>query len=84
MNRKVVDLTIPYKFHKGSMVFFSIVLHKLHPKFECQPVSMNRSCWQLTKISTLFHSKLETPSYMKVVSSTNWTTFILVNFEVFR
>jgi hypothetical protein len=31
-------------------------------------VSMNRRCWQLTKISTLFHSKLEMPSYMTVVS----------------
>jgi hypothetical protein len=30
-------------------------------------VSRNRRCWQLTKISTLFHSKLEMPSYMKFV-----------------
>jgi hypothetical protein len=29
---------------------------------------MNRVCWQFTKISTLFHSKLKMPSYMKVVS----------------
>jgi hypothetical protein len=40
----------------------------MHPKFECKSVSMYRRCWQLTKISTLFHSKLEMPSYMKVVS----------------
>jgi hypothetical protein len=40
----------------------------MHPKFEYHSVSRIRRCWQLTKISTLFHSKLEMPSYMKVVS----------------
>jgi hypothetical protein len=40
----------------------------MHPKFECHSLLMNRGCWQLTKISTLFHSKLEMSSYMKVVS----------------
>jgi hypothetical protein len=40
----------------------------MHTKFECHYESMNRRCWQLTKISTLFPSKLEMPSYMKVVS----------------
>jgi hypothetical protein len=33
---------------------------------------------------TNFHSKLEMPIYMKVVSLEIWTTFILVDFEVFR
>jgi hypothetical protein len=40
----------------------------MHPKFECHSVSKNMKCWQLTKISTLFLSKLEMPSFMKVVS----------------
>jgi hypothetical protein len=56
----------------------------MYPKFESHSVLMNRRCWQLTKSSTLFHSKLEMPSYMKVVSLDKWTTFILVEFEVFR
>jgi hypothetical protein len=68
VNRKVVDLTTLYNFHKSHMVFFSTVFHKMHPKFECHYVSINRRCWQLTNISTLFHSNLEMPSYMKVVS----------------
>jgi hypothetical protein len=68
VNRKFVDLTTLYNFYKGHMVFFQQFLHKLQPKFECHSVSVNRSCWQLTKFSTLFHSKLEMPSYMKVVS----------------
>jgi hypothetical protein len=66
------------------MVFFSTVLHKLRPNFECHFVSMNRSCWQLTKFFTLFHSKFEMPFNMKVVSLENWITFILGDFEVFR
>jgi hypothetical protein len=31
-------------------------------------VPVNRSCWQLTKFSTLFHSKFEMPFNMKIVS----------------
>jgi hypothetical protein len=31
-------------------------------------VSMDRSCWQLTKFFTFFHSKFEMPFNMKVVS----------------
>jgi hypothetical protein len=50
------------------MVFSQQFLHNLQPKFEYQHVSMNRSCWKLIKISTVFRSKLEMPSYMKVVS----------------
>jgi hypothetical protein len=68
VNRKVVDLTTLCNFHECHMVFFSTVLHKMHLKFEGHSVSRNRRCWTLTKISTLFHSKLEMPSYMKVVS----------------
>jgi hypothetical protein len=67
MNRKVVDLTILYNFHKGHICFYQQILHKRHPKFECHSLLMNRRCWLLTKISTLFQSKLEMPSYMKVV-----------------
>jgi hypothetical protein len=36
--------------------------------FECQSVTVNKSCWRLTRFSTFFHSKLEMSSYMKVVS----------------
>jgi hypothetical protein len=67
MNRKVVDLTTLYNFYKGRMVFFSMDSHKLQPNSECHSVSVNRSCWQLTKFFTFFLSKLEMPIYMKVV-----------------
>jgi hypothetical protein len=65
---KVVDLTTPSTFTKAIRCFSQRNLHKVHPKLECQSVSMNRRCWQLTKISTRFPSKLEMPSYRKVVS----------------
>jgi hypothetical protein len=68
VNRKVVDLTTLYNFYKGSRVVSQRILHNLLPKFECHHVSVNRSCWQLTKFSILFHSKFEMPINMKVVS----------------
>jgi hypothetical protein len=45
-----------------------------------QSVSVNRRYWQLTKISTLFHSKLEMPSYMKVVSLNKLDNFHIGRF----
>jgi hypothetical protein len=68
VNRKVVDLTTLYNFYKGRRCFSQQIVHKLLPNFECHSISVNRSCWQLTKFSTLFHSKFEMPFNMKVVS----------------
>jgi hypothetical protein len=51
----------------------------MHPKFECQ-VSRNRRCCQLTKISTPFHSKLEMPSFMKVVALNKLDNFHIDRF----
>jgi hypothetical protein len=68
VNRKVVDLTTLYNFYNGHIVFSQPFLHKLQPMFECHSMLVNMSCWQLTKFSTLFHSKLEMPSFVKVVS----------------
>jgi hypothetical protein len=82
MNRKVVDLAILYNFHKGYMWFSQQILQKRLANFECQSVLVNRRYCQLTKLSTLFHSKLEMTSYLKVVSLK--TTFLFVDFEVFR
>jgi hypothetical protein len=52
----------------------------MYPKFECHSVSMNRRCWQLTKISTLFHSKLEMTTYIKVVSLNKLDNFYIGRF----
>jgi hypothetical protein len=41
---------------------------------------VNRSCWQLTKFSTLFHSKFEMPSNMKVVSLEKLDNFYIERF----
>jgi hypothetical protein len=68
VNRKVVDLTTLYNYYKGSRVFSQRILHKALSNFECRHVTMNRRCCQLTKFFTNFHSKLEMPIYMKVVS----------------
>jgi hypothetical protein len=68
VNRKVVDLTTLYNFYKGYRVFSQRILHKLQLNFECRHVSVNRRCSQLTKFFTYFHSKLEMPIYIKVVS----------------
>jgi hypothetical protein len=67
VNRKVVDLTTLYNFTKALGYFSQQILHKLQPNFECRSISVNRSCWRLTKFFTLFHSKFEMPIYMKVV-----------------
>jgi hypothetical protein len=45
---------------------------------------MNRRYYPLGKFFMLFHSKFEMPVYIKVVSLTSWTTFIKVDFDVFR
>jgi hypothetical protein len=82
MNRKVVDPAILYNFHKGHMGFSQQILQKRLANFECQSVLVNRKYCQLTKLSTLFQSKLEMTSYLKVVSLK--TTFLFVDFEVFR
>jgi hypothetical protein len=58
MNREVVDLITLYNFCKGRIVF----LHKLQPNFVCRHVSVNRSCWQLTKFFTSFPSNLKCQS----------------------
>jgi hypothetical protein len=76
MNRKVVDLTTLYNFQKGHIVFFSTDL--MSTRSEKQE---NLSC---KGFSTIFHPKFEMPIYMKVVSSTRWTTFVKVDFEVLR
>jgi hypothetical protein len=55
-------------FTKPLGCFSQRILHNLLPNFECHSVSVNRSCWQLTKFSTLLHSKFEMPFNMKVVS----------------
>jgi hypothetical protein len=68
VNRKVVDLTTLYKFHKGRLVFSQRILQERLANFECRPVSRNRRYWQLTKFFTNFQSKFEMPIYMKVVS----------------
>jgi hypothetical protein len=39
----------------------------MQPNFECRFVSINRSCWRLTKFFTFFLSNLEIPIYMKIV-----------------
>jgi hypothetical protein len=67
VNKKVVDLTTLYNFYNDSMVFFSSNFALL-PNFECHFVSVNSSCWQLTKFFILFHSKFEMPFNTKVVS----------------
>jgi hypothetical protein len=68
VNRKVVDLTTLYNFHKGRMVFSQRILHKTLPNFECRSVSVNRRYCRSIKFFTNFHSKFEMPIYMKVVS----------------
>jgi hypothetical protein len=68
MNRRIVDLTILYHFHKIHMGFFSKVLQERLANFECQLVLVNRRYCQLTKFFTFFPSKFEMPIYMKVVS----------------
>jgi hypothetical protein len=68
MDRKVVDLTILYNFHKGFKVFCPRILHKLLTNFECRHGSVNRRYCQLTKFFTFFRSKFEMPIYMNVVS----------------
>jgi hypothetical protein len=75
MNRKVVDLTSLYNFHKGSRVFSQRILQEYRANFECRHVSMHRRYWQLTKFFTLFHSKFEMPIYMKVVSLNKMDNF---------
>jgi hypothetical protein len=68
VNRKVVDLITLYNFYKGSIVFFSTVFTQIAATFECHHIPVNRSCWQSTNFSTLFHSKFEMPFNMKIVS----------------
>jgi hypothetical protein len=55
-------------FTKALGCFSQRILHKLLPNFECHFVSVNRSCWRLTKFFILFHSKFKMPFNMKVVS----------------
>jgi hypothetical protein len=68
MNRKLVDLTTPYNFHKGRLVFSRRILQERPANFECRSVLLNRRCCQSIKFFTLFCSKFEMPIYMKVVS----------------
>jgi hypothetical protein len=66
VNRKI---SLPSTtFTKALGCFSPQILHKLLPTFECRHVSMNRRYCQSTKFFTNFHSKLEMPIYMKVVS----------------
>jgi hypothetical protein len=63
------------------MVFFSTVfLHKLLPNFECHSIPVNSNYWQLTKFSTLFHSKFKMPPNMKVVSLEKLDNFYIGRF----
>jgi hypothetical protein len=80
LNTKGVDLTTPTTFTKAIRCFAQQVWHKMYPKFECHSVLMNKRCWQLTKISTLFHSKLEMTTYMKVVSLDKLDNFYIGRF----
>jgi hypothetical protein len=43
VNRKVVDLTTPYNFHKGRIVFSQWILQEHLANFECRQVPVNRS-----------------------------------------
>jgi hypothetical protein len=83
VNRKVVDLTTLYNFHKGRMVFSQWILHKLLPNFECRYVLVDRRYCRLTTFSLISTQNLKCQSTEKLCPSTNWTTFILVDFEVF-
>jgi hypothetical protein len=85
MNMKVVDLTILYNFHKGRTVFFSTDFAGTScqlgmPACPCEhEVLINRSSF--SPIST---QNLQCQSTWKLCPSTRWTTFIKVDFEVFR
>jgi hypothetical protein len=68
VNRKVVDLTTLYHFHKGRMVFFPMDFAQITANFECHHIPVNRSCCRLTTFLVNFLSKFEMPIYMKVVS----------------
>jgi hypothetical protein len=69
-----------YFFVKADLCFSQRFLHKLQPNFECHSMPVNRSCWQLTRFSTLFHPKLEMPSNMKVESLEKLDNFHMVRF----
>jgi hypothetical protein len=75
MNRKIVDLTTLYNFHKGSRVFSLWILQERLANFECRHVPLNRSYCRSTTFSPNFHSKFEMPFYMKVVSLNKMDNF---------
>jgi hypothetical protein len=76
---KVVDLTTLYNFYKGSMMFFSTVAQTV-AKLWMPLYSGEQALLQLTKFSTLFQSKFEIPSNMKVVSLEKLDNFYIGRF----
>jgi hypothetical protein len=76
VNRKVVDLTTLYNFHKGRLMFFSTDFAGTPlANFECRHVPVNRRYCQSIKFFINFHSKFEMPIYMKVVSLNKMDNF---------
>jgi hypothetical protein len=84
MNRKVVDLTTLYNFYKR---LYSVFLNGFCT-ICCQTLNVAMSRWigaagSWSRFSSFFTQNLKCHSTWELCFSTNWTTFILVDFEVF-